>query len=226
MAAEPFKFDGVLEPWKRGQILRFCQSSALDVGCNSGELVMYLNQKQIHAQGIDKDAGLIEQARKNNPGIEFHCGSELSKFADNQFETVIAWNVLEHIAEDDCALREMIRIASKNVIASVPKEDKISLPDSRVTYRPYVDPTHVHYYTHEHLLSMIANIGDYGVYIEDTTRIRPALAYAKIGVPRWLCAAIDTVLWSLAGDREPFHANLMFVVNVCGKNNRIGLAAV
>ena len=220
MAADPFKFDGVLDSWKSGQILRFCQQSALDVGCNSGELVAYLNQKQIRAEGIDRDIDLIGQARKNHPGIEFHCNDGLSGFADNQFESVVAWNVLEHIEDDRSALRDMVRIASKNVIASVPKEDNISLPDSRVTYRPYVDPTHVHYYTRKLLAGMVADIGDYGVYFEDTTRVRPALAYAKIGVPHWLCTAIDAVLWSCAGNREPFHANLMFVIDVSGKHGK------
>jgi ubiquinone/menaquinone biosynthesis C-methylase UbiE len=213
MPAEPFKFDGVLDEWKSNQILKFCRSTVLDIGCNTGELVGFLNGKGIYAEGMDASHAFIQKAREKFPQCVFHQGVDLGIFADNQFESVVAWNVLEHIDDDRHALAEMLRIAGKNVILSIPKEDELSLPDSRVTYRPYVDPTHKHYYNKAMLTEMILIIGDYSVYFEDTTRVRPLLAYTKIGIPRWCCSMIDTVFWNVGKNKELFHANLMAVIS-------------
>jgi ubiquinone/menaquinone biosynthesis C-methylase UbiE len=212
MPAEPFKFDGVLDEWKRSQILRFCKATALDVGCNTGELVGHLNAIGIRAEGIDTNQEFIRAASQKFPLARFHAGQDLSVFQDSQFETVIAWNVLEHIPDDRQTLKEFLRIANVNVILSIPKEDEISLPSSRVTYRPYVDPTHVHYYTREILTTMLQGLGTVDIYFEDTTRVRPLLAYEKIGIPAWLCRSLDTLFWSLGRNNEVLHANLMAII--------------
>lgn len=215
MPPEPFKFDGVLDDWKRNQILRFCHRTALDVGCNTGELVNFLNSVNIFAEGIDVSLPLIVKARGRYPQWNFHHGFDLSIFADDQFESVVAWNVLEHIDDDSRALSEMLRIASKNVILSIPKEDELSLPDARVTYRPYVDPTHKHYYNRAMLTELILSIGNHAIYFEDTTRVRPLLAYKKIGIPHWLCSTLDRIFWAVGSNKNLLQANLMVVIRKC-----------
>ena len=107
----------------------------------------------------------------------------------------------------------MLRIASKNVILSIPKEDDLSLPSSRVTYRPYVDPTHIHYYTRERVINMIRRSEQFSVFFEDITRVRPLLAYEKIGIPLWICGSLDWLFWLLGRNKEVFHANLMVVIS-------------
>lgn len=212
MPAEPFKFDGVLDEWKKNQILRFCRKSALDVGCNTGELVGFLNSIGIYAEGIDSDAKHIALARAKFKAAQFFTGTDLSIFSDDQFETAIAWNVLEHIPDDFTTLKEFLRIAQSNVILSIPKEDDISLPFSRVTYRPYVDPTHVHYYTRENIERMVNRIGDFDIYFADTTRVRPLLAYHKIGIPLWVCKFLDQAFWLIGKNKDVLRANLMVVI--------------
>ena len=212
MPAEPFKFDGVLDEWKKNQILRYCRKSVLDVGCNTGELVGFLNSIGIYAEGIDSEPKHIASARTKFTKSKFFTGTDLSIFSDNQFETAVAWNVLEHIPDDFAALKEFLRVAESNVILSVPKEDDISLPFSRVTYRPYVDPTHVHYYTRERIAELVHGIGDFDLYFEDTTRVRPLLAYHKIGIPLWLCKFFDEIFWLVGKDKNVLHANLMVVI--------------
>lgn len=188
MPPEPFKFDGDLTDWKKNQILRFVGTTALDVGCNTGNTTRWLNSIGIKTLGID---------REDQPLYQFESG---------EFESVIGWNVLEHFEDDSFALHQMFRIASKNVILSVPKEDDISLPDSRLTYRPYVDPTHRHYYTRDRLAQMI---GGYTTLIEPTTPVRPALVYEKCGVPRWLCSLADSLLWR---ENENMYCNYLVVI--------------
>ena len=100
MPPEPYKFDGVLDEWKKQQILRFCKKTVLDIGCNTGELVGYLNSIGIYAEGIDSNVDFIAQGRKYFPEARFYVGTDLSQFTDNQFESIIAWNVLEHVDQD------------------------------------------------------------------------------------------------------------------------------
>jgi len=214
VSADPFKFDGALDPWKLGQILPACHRTVLDIGCNTGNLVATLNQQGRHAEGIDIDEAHIALARQHHPQCTFHAGADLTRFADGQFESVVAWNVLEHIEDHVTALREMTRIASKNVILSIPKEDDLSLPDSRVTYRPYVDLTHFHYYRRDSILKMVHDLGWRTVQIEDISRARPLLAYARIGIPRWLCATLDNLFWAISRRRESFFSSLRVVIDV------------
>ena len=216
MPAEPFKYDGKLDPDKTNRILQFCDESVLDIGCNTGELVGYLSTIGIHAEGIDIDEGHIRTAKLHFPASSFHVGSDLSRFADNQFKTVVVWDVLEHIPDDFTALGECLRIASSNVILSVPKEDEISLPHSRVTYRPYVDPTHVHYYSRAVMTEMLNKLGRYRIYFEDFYRVRPLMAYVKIGIPFRVCNLLDRLFWKVGHNTELFYGNLMVVITKNG----------
>ncbi|MBP6217207.1 MAG: class I SAM-dependent methyltransferase [Oligoflexales bacterium] len=213
MAADPFKFDGHLNQSKLDLILPYCEKKILDVGCNTGALVSYLNSNGFYAEGIDADEQCIKKAREQSKDLRFHHGSSLSDFSNDQFETVVAWNVLEHIQEDDFALGEMLRIASKRVVLCVPREDQISLPYSGVTYRQYVDPTHVHYYTRELLTSMIAKHGSYRITFQNPSRVRPLLAYEKIGVPRIICAVLDRILWKISSKKDLFYSDIMVVIH-------------
>jgi len=97
-------------------------------------------------------------------------------------------------------------MARVRVVLSVPKEDDISLPDSRLTYRPYVDPTHKHYYTRD-------SFKGFNATFRETTPVRPTMVYAKCGVPEWLCKLTDKALLSLAKDTSPLHANLIVVID-------------
>jgi ubiquinone/menaquinone biosynthesis C-methylase UbiE len=215
MPAEPFKYDGTLNDSKKKQILRFCRKSVLDVGCNTGEIVGFLNSIGIYSEGIDINQNFILTAKSKFPKNIFHLGDNLSIFKDNQFETVLAWDVLEHIPDDAHALKEFVRVAHSNVVLSVPKEDEISLPYSRVTYRPYVDPTHLHYYTRDILAKMVSQLGDYTLSVEEAYRVRPLMAYEKIGISLRICSFLDRLFWRFGKNKELFYANL--VAEITGK---------
>ena len=121
-----------------------------------------------YSEGIDINPHYADAARSGFPNARLHVGCDLRAFEDNRFETVVASDVLEHIPDDALALSKFVRIARFNELLSVPKEDAISPPHSRVTYRPYLDPTHVHYYTKERLSTMVRHWGGYTLRVEDT----------------------------------------------------------
>ncbi len=212
MSSEPFKNDGALNHYKINTIIPLCRNSVLEFGCNTGELAGYLNGIGIYAEGIDINKDFINSARTKFPKCIFHLEKKLDEFKDSEFETVVAWDVLEHIADDVKVLHELIRIAKYNVVLSIPKEDQISLPYSCITYRPYVDPTHIHYYTKKKILEMVEGLNLYTVDIREDYRVRPLMAYEKIGIPKLLCNLIDRIFWFFSKNKSPFYAN--FVVQI------------
>jgi|GEM_PF-1781417 hypothetical protein len=67
-------------------------------------------------------------------------------------------NVLEH-TDDLSALQEAYRVCRKNVVFSVPHEKEEELGHYNITYHPYVDPTHLRYYTMERVTATFADAG-------------------------------------------------------------------
>lgn len=212
MPAEPFKFDGILTPFKAKIVAKFSRDSVLDVGCNDGELVNYLNSIGKKAVGIDMDEKLISKAKSKYPHIEFEVASaESIPYDDNSFDTCVAWNILEHLEDDKKGFKELLRVARKKVILTVPREDEISIPSS-VTYRHYVDPTHKRYYSKKNLKELITGKSGDVIHLELVSRVSPLLAYAKIGIPMILCKVLDKIFWIISPNKEAFLSVWLVVV--------------
>jgi len=101
----------------------------LDVGCGTG-LTCHLASKrddieEIH--GVDLGAVILEQAKVNAPGVEFHQGfAEEIPFEDNYFDTAVITETLEHVADVDKALLEAHRVLKPGgrLIVTVPYKGK------------------------------------------------------------------------------------------------------
>jgi len=95
--------------------------SVLDVGCGEGVLVSRLLGRGIDAFGYDVSTVVLKRAGQYWPERFFH-GSALSMpFAEDQFDTVVSTDCLEHLAPADIpkALREMRRVAAKYVFLQI-----------------------------------------------------------------------------------------------------------
>jgi 2-polyprenyl-3-methyl-5-hydroxy-6-metoxy-1,4-benzoquinol methylase len=106
---------------------RASPGSVLDVGCGEGVLTERFARRlrQGHVVGVDlDDSALREQwSRRSLPNLEFRAlsGSELP-FADGEFDMACALEVLEHVPDPSLTLREMLRVARRWVLVSVPRE--------------------------------------------------------------------------------------------------------
>ncbi len=126
----------------------------LDAGCGEGFVtsLLFQNFPQAKISGIDADPDAIAYARSQlPPEIQFSVGDVYQIEAkDNQFDLVCATEVLEHLQYPEQALGELLRVAKKYLIVSVPKEPYFCLGNllsGKNVLRFGNPPDHINHYT-------------------------------------------------------------------------------
>jgi len=105
-------------------------SSVLDAGCGEGELLRRAVRGGCRIVSLDRSREALAEWRTNrqkDTGQEACatavCGSVLAlPFARGAFDAVVCLEVLEHLEDPAAALRELMRVARKAVVLSVPYE--------------------------------------------------------------------------------------------------------
>jgi SAM-dependent methyltransferase len=83
-----------------------------ELGCGPGHVARYLHDRGVDIFGIDLSPGMIEQARKLNPSIEFQQGNMLAlDVEDGAWAAIVTFYSIVHIPKTDIlpAFREMFR---------------------------------------------------------------------------------------------------------------------
>jgi SAM-dependent methyltransferase len=83
-----------------------------ELGCGPGHVARYLHDRGINVFGVDFSPGMLEQARRLNPGIEFREGNMLSlDLEDSSCAAIVAFYSIVHIPKADIprAFSEMNR---------------------------------------------------------------------------------------------------------------------
>jgi SAM-dependent methyltransferase len=100
----------VLDPVMR-ELAGQYSGTALDIGCGEGRFVRMLRDAGFSASGIDPTARLIEAARAQDAGGDYHvCGAEALPFADASFDLCVAYLSLIDIELLDQAIAEAVRV--------------------------------------------------------------------------------------------------------------------
>lgn len=102
-------------------------ASLLDVGCGEGIVTERLARAfpATRVVGVDvaEPALLEEWERRRAPNLGFEPGSAYSlPYAEDEFEVVTAFEVLEHLERPHEALAELARVAGRALVLSVPRE--------------------------------------------------------------------------------------------------------
>jgi ubiquinone/menaquinone biosynthesis C-methylase UbiE len=97
--------------------------SALEVGCGEGVIADKLRRRFQEVVALDlPDAGLRAWWQRY-PGPRYlHADAHHLPFEDDQFDLVVAVEVLEHLHDPVKGLREMTRVSRRHVVFSVPRE--------------------------------------------------------------------------------------------------------
>lgn len=119
----------------------------LDIGCGTGIYVDYLTKKGFEATGIDYVKEFIDFAEICHKGKFFVGSAAHLAFKDKTFNTVMTFDVLEHVENDRKVLKEIKRVAKKRIIIFVPRQTDKDLESLGLIFRHYIDTSHLRYYT-------------------------------------------------------------------------------
>lgn len=101
------------------------ECNVLEVGCGPGESSLRLASMMggRHFEVSEYEQAIVDYHLDNQFPIKIIQESVYSlNREDNQFDVVVALEVLEHLEDYQLALREMCRVAAKKIIVSVPNE--------------------------------------------------------------------------------------------------------
>ena len=94
-------------------------SSVLDLGCGDGELLSILIQeKQVHAQGIEIDGQAIHKCvAKGLSVFQQDIDTGLSEYRDKFFDYVMLSQSLQQVKNPDIVLKEALRVGKKIIVS-------------------------------------------------------------------------------------------------------------
>jgi ubiquinone/menaquinone biosynthesis C-methylase UbiE len=84
-----------------------------DMGCGPGHVARYLCDAGVSAWGLDLSTGMVEQARRLNPGTEFRQGNMLAlDLPDNALAGIVAFYAIVNIPSSSLPVvfKEMARV--------------------------------------------------------------------------------------------------------------------
>ena len=134
----------------------------LDVGCGTGRLVKYFNDKGYMASGCDINSEAIKFARKiNKENSILKATATKLPFKDNSFDLVTSISVIEHLSEKQAKkflseVRRVLRDGGLIFLVTPNYSTPIRLVQGKRWFA-HSDPTHIHYYTPNSLSKLLVD---------------------------------------------------------------------
>lgn len=151
----PVRFKKFFEFIKEGD-------SVLDIGCGDGYFlnVLLKEKKDVVVRGLTISDAEAKDCEKNLGKEERYKGCVVETvynipYDDDSFDVVVCSQLLEHLKEEEKAIREMLRVVKDKgfLICSVPIGKNLS------------SPNHINFYNHYNILELFDKVGnDYKVY--------------------------------------------------------------
>jgi SAM-dependent methyltransferase len=158
--------------------LRWAKGScALDLGCGRGWYASALADRGFKVIGMD------QANRVADPRIEVREGliEPPLPFPEASFDTILMFDILEHLAAEAEVMREVARmcVAGGRAILSVPNADDVFLPRYGLTYLHRIDRTHLREYTVAELPRRLELFGFRTLYCALEGRTHLPLVFAE-----------------------------------------------
>jgi SAM-dependent methyltransferase len=151
----------------------------LDLGCGYGAYSLALMAERRRCVGCDINLLYLKTAA--SAGLPAVAAQGRLPFADRSFDTVLLFEVIEHVPEIRDLLGEAFRVARKNVLVTVPNaEDLELLKGNDVTYAHMLSSDHVHFFDPKGLAKLLESYGT-SVHVERGDPILPFWFLSRSG---------------------------------------------
>jgi SAM-dependent methyltransferase len=132
-----------------GAFIRFAKrhagTSILDLGCGYGAYSVALIKEGLKCVGCDINRDYLRTAVQH--GLPVVNVDTMLPFSDRSFDSVMLFEVIEHVPDMQSILKEAFRVARKNVLITVPNsEDVERMKANDVTYAHMLSSDHVHFF--------------------------------------------------------------------------------
>lgn len=192
-------------------LLNFCSERAgkriLDFGCATGDYCLGLGRLGFECVGVDINAKYIKIAREK--GVEAFVVKGHLPFDDNSFDTVIMFELLEHVQDPGKILEEAKRVARKNILITVPNCGSLEILRSYgLIYDHFLEMDHNNFFTKKDLENLLArNFKKFKVEEKEP------ILLGKAGLPWWLRKPVS-LLYKLKFIKTNIYYRLFSVVDL------------
>ena len=168
-----------LSPIKQEYVQQFAQgNTAVDIGTGAGFYGRMLQEKGFQVVGVD----LQPQQDYAYPVVQARLAALPFQ---RPFDTVLAFDILEHEPLEVEALRELRRLTGQRLLLSVPNADDALLALYNLTFKHHIDKTHQREYDVAGLTAKLTAAGFAVRHIARRGPVSPALL-AEFVRPAWL----------------------------------------
>jgi len=162
----------------------------LDIGANQGQILAYYRHKARQVFALDIVLSLLKEFRIENVNRVQGDAAKLP-FRKDSFDCVVITECLEHIRDDENALREIARVLVPEglLFLSVPNTERLNLKLLKLFGIPQPDhPEHFREYTLKGLKALLEKTG---LHVRETTG-EGILYFSRLGqlFPGWATSII------------------------------------
>lgn len=137
--------------------------NVLEAGCGEGEVSNFIKNAfpNISLRAFDIEETAIVEAKKRFPALDFSVESIYKiPYRENEFDLVIACEVLEHLIDPEKALSEISRVSNNYVLLSVPREPLWRILN--MARGKYINdfgntPGHIQHWSKKDFISLVSN---------------------------------------------------------------------
>ena len=129
-------------------------TSILDLGCGYGAYSGALMKEGVKCIGCDINLDYLKQAVQQ--GLPVVNVDTKLPFSDRSFDSVVMFEVIEHVVDMQSILKEAFRVARKNVLITVPNSEDIErMKANDVTYAHMLSSDHLHFFDPDSFKSLL-----------------------------------------------------------------------
>ena len=129
-------------------------TSILDLGCGYGAYSGALMKEGVKCIGCDINLDYLKQAVQQ--GLPVVNVDTKLPFSDRSFDSVMMFEVIEHVVDMQSILKEAFRVARKNVLITVPNSEDIErMKANDVTYAHMLSSDHLHFFDPDSFKSLL-----------------------------------------------------------------------
>ncbi len=151
----------------------------LDAGCATGEYMQRLSTRGDHCVGVDINSEYVDRAKQKGLDAQVMDAKHL-EFSDKSFDTIILFEVLEHVEGPEDVLEEAKRVARKNVLITVPNCTQFHrLRTAGITYHHMLEKDHINFFSKSDLESLLSQ-----QFLDYQVSEREPIFLGSIGLPR------------------------------------------